>query len=417
MAAAAAAAGSLAVVSRIVPDEAVGRWEIQGLRRFQRRSSKAYSSGPVLVAGGSQFGLLMRLGGKDSEFASDLQVYAVNLSGKRTMGQHTIRVVSQARGRDGDVVLHGEPGLWDTKSEWGWKQAMSLESLEDLDAGFVRDDVLILELHMQVWDSEAVRTQGAPLGFMRPPSTTAGCFSSLSRDMSELLRSGRATDITVRGAGLGGGAAAASACPCSGASKESGECKGSGCGCGGASSGSCSDPGIQAHKIVLAARSPVFERLLFSSGMRETRQSFELRLEGADSRIANWFIHFLYSDEVALEAWEDQDALCYLLTLAHRYQVQPLWERCQARLVEQLDEESAPERLMMAEMLDSAGLKSAVLGYMCGSHRRLARIQATEAFARLVRVRPLLLGEILATVVPPAAKRQRLEGDGRQAAN
>jgi len=415
------------VVSRIVPDEAVGRWEIEGLRRFQRRASKAYSSGPILVSGGSHFGVLMRLGGKDSEFASDLQLYAVNLSGRRTMGQHTIRVVNQARGREADVVLQGEPGLWDAKSEWGWKQAMSLESLEDADAGFVVDDVLLLELHMQVWEAEAVRTQGALMSFSRPPTMPTGTTASFSADMSALLRSGRAADITVRAGGLVSSAAAAVPLACSSGSGGSqlegvnggGVAKeGSACICESCASGtsSCSDdPGIQAHKIILAARSPVFERMLFSSGMLETKQGFELCLEGADARIASWFVRFLYSDEVASEAWDDQEALCYLLTLAHRYQVQTLLEKCQARLVELLNEESAPERLMMADMLDSPGLKTAVLEYICGSHRRLARMQATEGFARLARTRPMLLGDILATVVPPAAKRQRLEAEDKPA--
>lgn len=402
------------MVSRIIPDEAVGRWEIQGLRRFQRRSSKAYSSGPILVSGSMHFGLLLRLGGKDSEFASDLQVYAVNLSGRRTMGQHTIRVANQVRGRDFDVVLHGEPGLWDAKSEWGWKQAMSLETLEDGEAGFVVDDVLILELHMQVWEAEAVRTQGTPIALMRPHTKSAIVAASLSADLGALLCSGRATDITVHGAGLSSGPAAVTPTARavdSGVTKAECEC---GSCAGGSSSASSrsSECGIRAHKIILAARSPVLERMLFSSGMRETQQQgFELRLEGADARIAGWFVRFLYSDEVAIEAWEDQEALCYLLTVAHRYQVQSLIEKCQARLVEQLNEESAPERLMMAEMLDSPGLKAAVLEYLCGSHRRLARVQNTEAFTRLVQSRPMLLGEILATLVPPAAKRQKLEID------
>jgi len=149
--------------------------------------------------------------------------------------------------------------------------------------------------------------------------------------------------------------------------------------------------------------------MLLTSGMRETQQSFdEIRLEGADARVASWFVRFLYTDEVAVEAWDDQEALCFLLALAHRYQVQSLVERCQARLVEQLSEESAPERLMMADLLDSPALKAAVLDYICGSHRRLARVQATEGFARLAKTRPQLLGDILATVVPPVAKRARV---------
>lgn len=405
----------VAVVSRIVPDEALGRWEIQDLSRFQRRSSKAYSSGPILVAGCSPFGLLLRLGGKDTEFASDLQVYAVNLSGKRTMGQHTIRVVNQARGRESDVVLMGEPGLWDSKSEWGWKQAMSLETLEDSEAGFVIDDTLVLELYMQVWEPEAIRTQGSPATLARCCTPLAVPPPSLAGDLGELLRSGRGSDITVRAAGLSSGPAGDSNC-CSGAG-----CSGAGPrdmdSSGGSSCSCCSaGPPIRAHRLVLAARSPVLERLLFSSGMRETTDAgYELRLEGADAKVAVWFVRFLYTDEVAHEAWEDQEGLCYLLTVAHRYQVQPLVERCQFRLVEQLSEERAPERLMMADLLDSPALKFAVLDYICGSHRRLARIQASDGFERLTRTRPGLLRDILATVVPPAPKRPKTQLDASNA--
>lgn len=441
------AAASAAVVSRIVPDEAVGRWEIQDLSRFQRRSCKAYSSGPILVAGGSHFGLLIRLGGKDTEFASELQVYAVNLSGKRTMGQHTIRVVNQTRGRDYDVVLSGEPGLWDAKSEWGWKQAMSLENMEDSEAGFVVDDTVVLELYMQVWEAEAVRTQGAPVAMVRPgaPGGFWGSSSfsssallhhssaqhalasssafSLAADFGELLRSGRGADITVKWAGLQTCAAGT----CAGLAACSGICGGvceachaaaPGIAAGGAVCADASkleEPPLRAHRLVLATRSPVFERMLLSSGMREAQQGFdELYLEGADAKVASWFVRFIYTDEVPAEAWDDQEALCFLLALAHRYQVQSLLERCQARLVEQLSEESAPERLMMADLLDSPALKAAVLNFICGSHRRLARVQATEGFARLTKTRPQLLADLLATVVPPAAKRARIGGEDKQ---
>jgi len=401
---------SVAVVSRIIPEEAVGRWEIQDLSRLQRRSSKAYASGPILMASGSHFGLLLRLGGKDMEFANDLQVYAVNLSGKRIMGQHTIRVMNQTKGREADVVLTGEPVLWELKSEWGWKQAMSLEHLEDPESGFVVDETLVLELFMQVWDAESVRTQSAPSMLVRP-FAPPGTSVSLSMDMGELLRSGRGSDIVVKGRGLHTGCSTTS-----GGGDFSDDVHdnpmGSSCDSSSSSSASSSppEPEIRAHRVVLAARSPVFDRMLFTSGMRETMQDgFELYLEGADGRIADWFVKFLYTDEVSPEAWDDQEALCYLLALAHRYQVQPLVERCQARLVDQLSEESAPERLIMADMLDSPALKAAVLDYMCGSHRRLARLQASEGFGRLTKTRPQLLRDILATVVPPVVKRPRLE--------
>lgn len=65
---------------------------------------------------------------------------------------------------------------------------------QDSEAGFVIDDTLVLELYMQVWEPEAIRTQGSPATLARcctplavPPPSLAGDLG----DAPEVCRAAR----------------------------------------------------------------------------------------------------------------------------------------------------------------------------------------------------------------------------------
>merc|ERR1711988_745603 len=75
---------------------------------------------------------------------------------------------------------------------------------------------------------------------------------------------------------------------------------------------------------------------------------------------------------------------------------------CETEIASRLCEETAAERLMMADQFGIAGLRAAVLSFMCCSRERLAKVQGTEAFKRLGQRRPQLLLDIMAKVVPPS---------------
>merc|ERR1712216_778077 len=105
-------------------------------------------------------------------------------------------------------------------------------------------------------------------------------------------------------------------------------------------------------------------------------------------------------------AWKDEDLMCYLFAAFHKYQVEGLQKRCEERVINQLSEENVAERLMMADLLDIPALRSAALAFIVRPPSRLAYVQATDGFHRLIEQRPKILAEILAKSVPPIKRPQ-----------
>ncbi|CAK0799091.1 unnamed protein product, partial [Prorocentrum cordatum] len=149
----------------------------------------------------------------------------------------------------------------------------------------------------------------------------------------------------------------------------------------------------------------MLRQMFFSAGMRESLDA-HITLGDADPKAVQWFVGFLYSDNIADEVWQDDDAVCHLLALAHTYDVSALLKRCEARIGSRLSEENALERLMMADQYSISGLKEMVLQFIVKSKERLAKVQGSPDFARMGKNFPHLLGEIISAFVPPETKKR-----------
>lgn len=175
---------------------------------------------------------------------------------------------------------------------------------------------------------------------------------------------------------------------------------------------------IDAHRLILAARSPVFERM-FSCPMKETTDN-EVLVQDFDAISMRALVKYLYTGVVDHVDLESDDYAVNLLQAAHRYEVPGLVDRCVQVLVGRLRVETAAERLEMAELLGNKYFKAQCLEFIS---LRLGDIQATEAYSRLVSRRPALLKDLVEVIVPPtkktaaeetapaaASKRRRLRG-------
>ncbi|CAE8613098.1 unnamed protein product [Polarella glacialis] len=162
---------------------------------------------------------------------------------------------------------------------------------------------------------------------------------------------------------------------------------------------------LNAHRLVLAASSVVFEQMLFSSGMSEANPDAAIQLADLDPRLAQNFIRSFYTDDMDAEVWEDDEALCHLMSCFHKYQVKGMLKRCKDSAVKKLSVESVAERLMMADLLDLGSLRESALSFLGASSHRLAEVQSTDGFARLTKQRPHLLADVLATAVQPAKRK------------
>mmetsp|Transcript_66800 Transcript_66800/g.188775 ORF Transcript_66800/g.188775 Transcript_66800/m.188775 type:complete len:155 (+) Transcript_66800:3-467(+) len=136
--------------------------------------------------------------------------------------------------------------------------------------------------------------------------------------------------------------------------------------------------------------------------MQEAATNSEVQMTDVDPEVASSFLHALYTDEIQEDGWGDDETLCHLLAAFHKYQVEHLVKRCEARIITMLSPGVVAERLMMAELLDLPVLRNAALDFTTRSKNLLAAVQATKGFQRLVKQRPTILAEILAKMSPPA---------------
>ncbi|CAE8607124.1 unnamed protein product [Polarella glacialis] len=162
---------------------------------------------------------------------------------------------------------------------------------------------------------------------------------------------------------------------------------------------------LHAHRLVLAASSPVFEQMFFSSSMSEAKPDSEIELPDFDPRLAHNFIRSFYTDDIDAELWDDDEALCHLILGFHKYQVKGMLKRCEGRVVKNLSVENVAERLMMADLLGLVSLRECALSFVNASSHRLSEVQSTDGFVRLTKQRPHLLADVLATVVQPAKRK------------
>jgi speckle-type POZ protein len=120
------------------------------------------------------------------------------------------------------------------------------------------------------------------------------------------------------------------------------------------------DATIGAHKLILAARSPVL-RAMLSSGMKESCAD-EMEITGYAVDVVRAFVRFLYCDAcdhatLDAHAWQ-------LLALADKYDVPALRHVCETHLTEKLDAATAVTTLQRADLHGAGALKRKALEYI-----------------------------------------------------
>lgn len=111
---------------------------------------------------------------------------------------------------------------------------------------------------------------------------------------------------------------------------------------------------IYAHKIVLAARSPVFQEMFFGVW---TQSSDDVELKEADKKTFDLFLRYVYTDTVP--DMLDKDTASALLQIAHMYQVPALVQLCANYLAKWIQIENACEMLILADYYQISSLKEA----------------------------------------------------------
>ncbi|XP_053391415.1 uncharacterized protein LOC128554193 [Mercenaria mercenaria] len=110
--------------------------------------------------------------------------------------------------------------------------------------------------------------------------------------------------------------------------------------------------GIHAHKIVLAARSPVFQAMFFGPC---ANGKDEVQLDNAEAKVLDLFLRYIYSDTVTLA----EENASSVLEMAHYYQVSNLVQFCADYLTSITTAENACEILNLALRYEVTTLRDA----------------------------------------------------------
>uniref|UniRef100_A0A0E0DCK8 BTB domain-containing protein n=1 Tax=Oryza meridionalis TaxID=40149 RepID=A0A0E0DCK8_9ORYZ len=160
-----------------------------------------------------------------------------------------------------------------------------------------------------------------------------------------------------------------------------------------------------AHRLVLAARSPVFKIELFGTTEERTTPN-AIPINDTDAQVFRAMLSFIYTDTWPEIDQENEAAMAqHLLIAAERYGLDRLKLMCEDRLCNGIiDMSSVTANLVLAENHYCHSLKKACLELL-GSLTTLAEFMVADDFRYLTKSCPGILNDLICNVV--ARERER----------
>ncbi|KAM1738003.1 hypothetical protein ACFX11_013871 [Malus domestica] len=160
---------------------------------------------------------------------------------------------------------------------------------------------------------------------------------------------------------------------------------------------------FHAHKLVLAARSPLFEKEFFD-GMEE--ENHDVVVTDTDPNVFKALLHFIYTDNlIEDEELQDASSLCMsslsdrlaakLLAASDKYGLPRLRLMCESVLCKIMSVNSVAIILALADRYRAMDLKSVCLKFAA---ENLVAVMESDGFEYLKENCPLLQSELLKTV-------------------
>ena len=141
---------------------------------------------------------------------------------------------------------------------------------------------------------------------------------------------------------------------------------------------------FQAHKNILAARSPVFAAM-FEHDMEE-KQSGKVEIHDFDGDVIKEMLLFIYTGKVLnLDKMADE-----LLAAADKYQLDRLKAMCEKTLLNNLSIENASELLVLSDLHNAEQLKAQTIKFI---NENGTGVIETEGFKNMVKTKPCLVAE------------------------
>ena len=154
-----------------------------------------------------------------------------------------------------------------------------------------------------------------------------------------------------------------------------------------------------AHKVILAARSPVFARM-FEHDMQESSNN-KVEVDDIDPEVLKEMLTYIYTDRVP----NMKSVACGLLYVADKYQLDQLKALCEQHLSYSLQVDNAARLIQLAYMHNAPQLKRATLQFIA-SHGE--EVRATKEWEEVKQCAEIL-DELIQVMLEPAAKRSKTE--------
>uniref|UniRef100_A0ACD5UJW9 Uncharacterized protein n=1 Tax=Avena sativa TaxID=4498 RepID=A0ACD5UJW9_AVESA len=152
---------------------------------------------------------------------------------------------------------------------------------------------------------------------------------------------------------------------------------------------------FQAHKIILAMRSPVFMAEFY--GPMRDEQGRSIVVEGMQPAVFRGLLHFIYTDSLPpmddLNDIEYEEMVRHLLVAADRYAMERMKLMCESKLCESLYIETVATTLALADQHHCSQLKDACINFI-NSSNRMYDVVASEGYEHLKRACPTIIADI-----------------------
>ncbi|TVU42645.1 hypothetical protein EJB05_09064, partial [Eragrostis curvula] len=262
---------------------------------------------------------------------------------------YDLRLVNQASGSKESISSETDPTALGSSNGGTTPALIERSNLELESAGYIVDDCLTIECHLTVVGSAKVSKANGGLGIEVPPS-------ELSENFGKLLFDEETADVVFI---------------------VEGEI-------------------FPAHKLVLAARSPVFKAEFHGQMKERTEQC--VTVEDVKPDVFKALLYFAYTD--LMPEWGDLsddeyiETVRHLLVAADRYAMDRLKLLCASILLDYLDAENVATTLALADQSNCPSLMDVCIEFMA-SIDQMDTVVATQGYADLKRNHPSVLVDVL----------------------
>ncbi|PKU86806.1 BTB/POZ and MATH domain-containing protein 3 [Dendrobium catenatum] len=336
------------------------RYVIKGYSLAKGMGPGKYMTSDTFTVGGYQWAVYFYPDGKNLEDNSLYVSVFIALASEGTDVRALFELTLLDQSGKGNHKVHShfdralEGGPYTLKyrgSMWGYKRFYRRTSLEASD--YLKDDCLVMQCTVGVVRNNLVTVR--QLTIPVPPS-------DMGYSLKELLKSGLGSDIIFE----------------------------------------VGDETFKAHKLILAARSPVFKAHFF--GLIGNPNVEKIVVEDVEPPVFKAMLIFMYSDELPdVVELSGSISMCstnmvqHLLAAADRYGLERLKLICEAKLCEKINADTVASTMALAEQHHCAHLKSVCLKFTA-ARENLEAVLQTEGFEYLGQSCPSLLSDLLATV-------------------